>query len=220
MKPDAVDRSNGYEGVAADFIASRGRAPQTAIGVAQVRDWARALPRGAAVLDLGCGPGVPIAEALLAEGLDVYGIDASPSFVAAFRQRFPRTPVMCEPVDESPFFGRPFDAVLAWGLLFLLPADEQRRLIAKVADALVPGGRFLFTSPAQTCAWNDILTGLESRSLGAAEYGRLSSASGLAVLREYEDVGQNHYYECVSRRPRSPVVEMAVRRSTYGCRTQ
>ena len=81
--------------------------------------------------------------------------------------------------------------------MFLLPADEQRRLLHKVADALVPGGRFLFTSPAQPCEWQDILTGLGSRSLGAAEYGRLLSTVGLAVLREHEDVGQNHYYDCV-----------------------
>lgn len=192
-----ADRSNGYERVAAEFIAGRGHAPQTAIGVAQVRAWARALPHSAAVLDLGCGPGVPITEALLAEGLDVYGIDASPSFVAAFRQRFPRTPIACEAVDESQFFGRTFDAVLAWGVVFLLPADEQRRLIEKVGDALVPGGGFVFTSPSELCAWNDMLTGLESRSLGATEYRRLLSAAGFSVVREYQDAGENHYYECV-----------------------
>jgi SAM-dependent methyltransferase len=197
MSEPAAERANGYERVAAKLIAGRGHAPQTAVGVAQVRDWARQLPRGAAVLDLGCGPGVPITEALLGEGLQAFGVDASPTLVAAFRQRFPQTPIVCETVDESRFFGRTFDAVVAWGLVFLLPADEQRRLIGRVAEALVPGGRLLFTSPAQECAWNDILTGLESRSLGADEYRRLLSAAGLAVLREHEDVGQNHYYECV-----------------------
>lgn len=192
-----ADPSNGYERVAADFIAGRGHAPQTAIGVAQVRDWARALPRAAVVLDLGCGPGVPITEALLAEGLLAFGVDASPTLVASFRGNFPQAPVACEAVDDSTFFGRTFDAVLAWGLLFLLPADEQRRLIDKVAGVLVPRGRFLFTSPAEPCAWNDIMTGLESRSLGAAEYRRLLSTAGLSVLREHEDAGQNHYYDCV-----------------------
>ena len=31
------------------------------------------------------------------------------------------------------FFNRMFDGVVAWGLIFLLPAEEQRRLIQRVA---------------------------------------------------------------------------------------
>jgi hypothetical protein len=41
------------------------------------------------------------------------------------------------------------------------------------------------------------MTGLESRSLGAEEYQRQLSAVGLRVLREYEDEGQNHYFEAL-----------------------
>src|SRR5262245_9563283 len=123
-----IDRSNGYEGVAAEFLASRGRSCSTAIGARRIRDWARTLPRGAAVLDLGCGPGLPLTEVLVIEGLNVYGVDASPSFVEAFRNNLPGTPVVCEAVEESTFFDRMFDGVLSWGLIFLLPAEEQRRL--------------------------------------------------------------------------------------------
>ena len=60
---------------------------------------------------------------------------------------------------------------------------------------LVPGGRLLFTSPAEPIVWNDAMTGLESRSLGAAEYRRRMSAVGLSVASEYEDEGQNHYFD-------------------------
>jgi hypothetical protein len=45
--------------------------------------------------------------------------------------------------------------------------------------------------------WNDAMTGLESRSLGAAEYRKLLSEVGLYVTREYEDVGENHYFDAV-----------------------
>jgi SAM-dependent methyltransferase len=93
------------------------------------------------VIDLGCGPGLPIAEVLVAEGLNVFGLE--------------------------------------------------------IADILVPGGRLLFTSPAEPVVWNDAMTGLESRSLGAEEYQRQLSAVGLRVLREYEDEGQNHYFEAL-----------------------
>jgi hypothetical protein len=39
------------------------------------------------------------------------------------------------------------------------------------------------------------MTGLESRSLGAAEYRRHMSAVGLSVACEDEDEGQNHYFD-------------------------
>ena len=128
-----TDPSNGYESLAAEFLAGRGRAPSTAIGTRRVRDWARALPAGAAVLDLGCGSGLPITKVLVDEGLSVHAIDAAPSIVAAFRRNFPGLPVACEAVEESSFFGRSCDAVIAWGLMFVLFSDEQRRLIERIA---------------------------------------------------------------------------------------
>ena len=192
-----VDRSNGYEGVAAEFIAGRGSPRSAGIGARTVRAWARQLAPGATVLDLGCGTGLPITEVLLQEGLAVYAIDASPSFVVEFKRRVPETQVACEAVEESAFFSRRFDAILAWGLMFLLTPPAQRALIRKIGDALKPGGRLLFTAPAAAITWNDAMTGQESRSLGAAEYRRLLAAVGLTVTNEYDGRGQNHYYDAV-----------------------
>jgi SAM-dependent methyltransferase len=194
-----VDRSNGYEGVAEEFLAGRGGSPlrSTAIGVNAVRNWARTLPRGAAVIDRGCGPGFPITEVLVDEGLNVYAVDAAPSFVQAFRRNLPDTPVACEAVEDSTFFDRTFDGVVAWGLMFLLAPEIQQRLIQKIAGVLVRGGRLLFTSEARPLVWNDAMTGLESRSLGAEVYRRQLTAVGLAVSSEYEDDGQNHYFDAV-----------------------
>lgn len=196
------DQSNGYEGVAAEFLAGRGRAPSTAVGTKEVRRWAHSLAHGAAVIDLGCGSGLPITRELVSAGLRVYGIDASPSMVKAFRQDLPGIPVACEAVAESLFFNRMFDGVLAWGLIFLLQPEAQRSLLRRIADILAPGGRLLFTSPAESVVWKDVMTGLESRSLGAAEYRSLLSAVDISVSREYEDEGQNHYFDAFKRTSR------------------
>lgn len=59
-------------------------APARLVFVKMVRNGAKTLPRGAAVIDLGCGPGFPITEVLVAEGLWVFCVDAAPSFVQAF----------------------------------------------------------------------------------------------------------------------------------------
>ena len=88
-----------------------------------------------------------------------------------------------------------YEIRLANSFFFLLSPDDQRHLIQRIADILVPGGRLLFTSCAEPLVWNDAMTGLESRSLGAEEYRRQLSAVGLSVTGEYEDEGQNHYYD-------------------------
>jgi hypothetical protein len=39
------------------------------------------------------------------------------------------------------------------------------------------------------------MTGLKSVSLGAEQYKKLLEAAGLSVVEEYEDVGENHYFD-------------------------
>lgn len=66
--------------------------------------------------------------------------------------------------------------------------------------ALTDEGRLLFTSPAQTCRWNDVLTGRESISLGADAYKAAMAEAGLTGVGEYVDEGENHYYDGVKKR--------------------
>src|ERR1700751_92069 len=72
-----MDLSNGYESVSEEFLARRGnsRTRSIAIGVKEVRKWAKTLPRGGSVIDLDCGPGFPITVVLVEEGLHVFGVD-------------------------------------------------------------------------------------------------------------------------------------------------
>ncbi len=186
------DPSNGYEAVATEFIAVR---QQSGVGVATVRAWGRSLPQGATILDLACGFGVPNSQALINDGFVIYGVDASPSLITEFRGRFPDVNVDCEAVEDSRFFDRTFDGVIAVGLLFLLSEDSQRDLIRRVGLALNSGVRFLFTSPAQSCTWTDILTGRESLSLGADAYKAIISGARLNLVGEHSDEGDNHYYD-------------------------
>jgi 2-polyprenyl-3-methyl-5-hydroxy-6-metoxy-1,4-benzoquinol methylase len=162
--------------------------------VATVREWSQTLPLGSSVLDLGCAHGVPISQALIEVGFNVYGVDASAKLIAAFCKRFPQAHAQCSAVEDSEFFRRPFGGVVAWGLMFLLPADVQCAVIRKVARALNPGGKFLFTSPKEIVTWLDALTGRESISLGAESYQRILSAEGLVLVGEKADEGNNHYY--------------------------
>ena len=193
-----IDRSNGYEGIAEEFLGGRGSVNSSGVGVRSVREWARKFQPGAAVLDLGCGSGLPITKVLVEAGLSAYGVDAAPSYVEAFRRNFPDVPVVCEAVEDSTFFNRKFDGVLSWGLMFLLLPDTQRQLIERIGDIVVPGGRVLFTSPSKPLVWNDAMTEMESRSLGSEEYRRLLSAAGFVDIQEYERE-TNHYFDAVKK---------------------
>ncbi|WP_215240087.1 class I SAM-dependent methyltransferase [Dyadobacter helix] len=191
-----MDQSNGYEYHAETFIRCRSKGTN-GVGAASVRRWGKVLPPKATVLDLGCGTGDPVSRALQDEGLALYGIDASPSMIQLFRQNFPNAPAACEAAEDSSFFNRQFDAIIAWGLLFLLPEKKQEIVIRKMANALYTEGKLLFTAPSQKMKWEDAITALESISLGAQRYKELLEASGLLLIGEFEDEGGNHYYHSV-----------------------
>ena len=184
-----MDKSNGYEAIAEHLLGAR----TPSIGPSTVREWARRLEPGASVLELGCGFGV-ITQVLVDAGFHVYAVDASPTLVAEFRERLPNVPVECAAAEESTYFGRRFDAVVAWGLIFLLAEDAQRALIGRRARALKPGGRLLFTSEREVLEWDDSLTDRRSVALGFDEYVRVIEGAGLVFEGPDQDVGGNVYY--------------------------
>ncbi|KAA6463040.1 class I SAM-dependent methyltransferase [Acidobacteria bacterium AB60] len=189
------DKSRGYEGIAPRYIAGRGsNSKGRGVGAIEVAEWSRGLPGGGSVLDVGCGTGLPISQVLIERGLEVFGVDASPSMVAAFRRNFPDAPVECAAAEDSTFFGRSFDGIVSWGLFFLLDEGTQRRLLSKVAGALKPGGSFCFTAPQPICSWNDAMTQQLSLSLGYEAYKEAMAADGLELTGTLLSAGDNFYY--------------------------
>ncbi len=196
MGKTTEDGSNGYEAVAPLYIAGRGARPSVgdSIGASIVKAWAGDFCAGATVLDIGSGPGEPSTRILEEAGLTTYAVDASATMVAAFRKRFPGVPIEHNTVEASEFFSRTYHGVLAWGLLFLLEPESQALVIEKVARALEPQGRFLFTAPRHPLEWSDGMTGCRSQSLGAHAYERLLGDVGLTRVADAQDEGGNDYF--------------------------
>lgn len=187
-----MDSAEAYELGAQEFLRGRDQSP---IGRQVVDQWAHTLRRGAKVIELACGGGYPISRVLEAAGLHLWAVDSSPTIIAEFRLRFPDIPVQCARVQESDFFGRKYDGAIAIGLLFLLPEPDQIILISRVAEILMPKGRFLFMAPIQMGVWKDLNTGLECLSLGQERYGELLRNVGFRVVATYTDKGENNYYD-------------------------
>lgn len=106
-----------------------------------------ALPPGARVLDVGCGAG-RYARALAALGLRVTGVDLSESLLAQARRRSPGLPgaptYVRADMRDLPF-GPQFDGAVSLFTSFgyFERPEDDARVVASVARALVPGGRFL-----------------------------------------------------------------------------
>jgi len=184
-----MDKSNGYDAITSVYLQQRG-----GIGSATVSKWAASFAPGAAVIDLGCGTGFPVTKILVEAGLHVYAVDASAKMVTIVQEHFPEVTVACEAVEECLFFDRTFDGIISIGVIFLLSEEAQRLVISKMAAALNPGGKLLFTAPIEKVTWKDVLTQLPSRSLGAQAYRNLLVNADLSIGEEFEDEGGNHYY--------------------------
>ena len=78
----------------------------------RVVDLAR-LPRGARVLDVGCGSGVTVAHLAGTRGLRATGLDASAAQIGRARAAWPDLDLVEGRAEELPFEAGSFDAVLA-----------------------------------------------------------------------------------------------------------
>lgn len=105
-------------------------------------DIAGAAPEGAAVLDVGTGPGVLLVElARRRPDLRLTGVDLSPDMVAAAERNlggYPAT-VRVGDVTDLPFPDRSFDLVVS--SLSLHHWDDPEAAVPQLARVLRPGGR-------------------------------------------------------------------------------
>jgi cyclopropane fatty-acyl-phospholipid synthase-like methyltransferase len=175
------------------FIAGRGR-DSSETGASVVADWSQMSPGGATVLDLGCGTGVPISQALIERGFKVLGWTPHPRWSQRSELAFQPSQLSVPLQRIRTSSVETFDGVVAWGLFFLLDTEGQRTLIAKVAAVLPRGGRFLFTAPGQSCSWPDAMTGRTSISLGHEAYRNAMEAEGMSLVGTHRGEGENHYY--------------------------
>ncbi|SDN30608.1 class I SAM-dependent DNA methyltransferase [Actinacidiphila guanduensis] len=102
------------------------------------------LPQGAAVLDLGCGTGLPTARRLVDAGLDVTGVDLSAGMLELARANVPGAAFLqadvLDLVEGGPLPLGSFDAVAAFFTLLMLPRAEIPAALAAVRGLLVPHG--------------------------------------------------------------------------------
>jgi SAM-dependent methyltransferase len=176
-----------YERHAADWDADRRR------GGWNDRKWhdsfVALLHEGAAVLDLGCGGGSPVATHLAHLGMRVTGVDSSPSLIALCRERLPQQEWIVADM-RSLQLARTFDGILAWDSFFHLDPDAQRAMFALFAAHAHRGTILMFNAgPAFGEAIGNYRGDpLYHASLDGSEYEQLLARHGFAAIdRVIED---------------------------------
>jgi SAM-dependent methyltransferase len=138
--------AESYEQIADDYARETAENDWSSDALARL---AALIPSGH-VLEIGSGPGWD-ADALEEAGLQVRRTDVTQAFVDFQRARGKEAERLDAISDD---FGGPYDAVVAIAVLQHVPPDDVPGVLAKVAAALRPGGRFLVAVPmGQGAGW-------------------------------------------------------------------
>lgn len=141
------------------------------------------LPSGAAILDVGCGSGLPIAGELIRRGFDVTGIDGTPAMLALFQRNLPGVAAHLADMRQLAL-DRHFPGLLAWDSFFHLSPGDQRGMFSRFQAHAAPGAALMFTSGDAEGEAVGELEGdpLYHGSLDPGEYRSLLDAADFAVI--------------------------------------
>ncbi len=129
----------GYNRCAAGYAEARAEEAHPELDLLRER-----LYDGAAVLDLGCGSGVPITRSL-AENFSVTGVDTSSEMVRLARANVPEARFLHADITSVELPASSFDAVVAFYSVFHLPREEHNDLFRRVRGWLKPAGYLMCT---------------------------------------------------------------------------
>ncbi|MDR6339468.1 SAM-dependent methyltransferase [Filimonas zeae] len=144
--------------------------------------------KGAKVLDLGCGTGIPVITYLLQQGMQVLGVDASHSMLDIAIHNFPEVDFQQADMRNLSLHQK-FDAIIAWHSFFHLPPEDQPPMFRIFSNHLNPGGILLFTSGTKHSEVLSFMGGenVYHGSLDTQEYRDLLELHQFKILQYRED---------------------------------
>ncbi|KAB8218129.1 S-adenosyl-L-methionine-dependent methyltransferase [Aspergillus novoparasiticus] len=96
------------------------------------------------ILELGCGPGVPILRMLLDQGAQVVANDLSTKQIELAKARCPEAKLITGSMTTLAFEPMSFHGVISFYALFHLPRSQLKAMLTTIYDWLKPGGVFVF----------------------------------------------------------------------------
>lgn len=96
------------------------------------------------ILELGCGPGIPILKLLLDQGAQVVANDISTKQIEMARARCPEATLVAGDMTALTFEPESFHGAISFYTLFHLPRSKLKAMLIKIHGWLKPGGVFVF----------------------------------------------------------------------------
>jgi ubiquinone/menaquinone biosynthesis C-methylase UbiE len=106
--------------------------------------WLESFPKGAKVLDVGCGTGEQV-RLIRERGYDVSGVEPAPAMRQRAIENNPGTQIVDGTITEIPFEDNAFDAVLAIEVLRYLHRDDIIKSYQEMLRVLKPSGQLFVT---------------------------------------------------------------------------
>ncbi|MBI4786850.1 MAG: methyltransferase domain-containing protein [Chloroflexi bacterium] len=149
--------SRAFDSVAGDYDGPLGNNALIQKMRAQVMDTIeRAFPRGARLLDLGCGTGIDAAY-LAARGYAITALDSSPAMVSRTKERLQRGNLAARAIhlgihELAQLDAREYDGAYSnFGALNCVP--DLRAVSSALASKLKPGGLLVASVIGRYCPW-------------------------------------------------------------------
>ena len=127
---------DGYNAIAARYLTTRSEESED---VQLLQELVERLPKGAKVLDAGCGAGVPV-TIYLCRFFDVTGIDFSDEQIRMARQLVPEAHFLCSDMTQLALADNSFDAICSYYAIIHIPRQEHRALLLNFRRMLKPSG--------------------------------------------------------------------------------
>lgn len=96
------------------------------------------------ILELGCGPGIPILKLLLDQGAQVVANDISTKQIEMAKARCPEAKLVAGDMTALTFEPESFHGAISFYTLFHLPRSKLKAMLTKIHGWLKPGGVFVF----------------------------------------------------------------------------
>ncbi|HVJ44928.1 MAG TPA: class I SAM-dependent methyltransferase [Luteolibacter sp.] len=166
-------------------------------GIAALQRAIRFAAAKGAALDVGCGSECRFLRILADAGFAIEGLDVSARMIELAREMHPTVPfhhadiATWQPTERYAF-------ISAWDSTFHLPIADQRPVMEKLCDALVPGGVVLFTfggGPAGEISGSFHDLDFDYSTLGTTAFLSILADRGCECRHlEYDQHPENHVF--------------------------
>ena len=116
---------DGYNAIATNYLTTRSEESED---VQLLQELVERLPKGAKVLDAGCGAGVPVAK-YLTQFFDVTGVDFAEEQIRLARQLVPRAHFLSQDITQLALADNSFDAICSYYAIIHIPRQEHKALL-------------------------------------------------------------------------------------------